>query len=44
MPVVSKNVLDVASRPFGKSGWNEKIGGIVSIFTENIGILEEIII
>lgn len=30
MPAVLKNALDVGSRPYGKSVWNEKPGAIIS--------------
>ena len=31
MPGVLKNAIDVASRPAGKSAWNGKAGGVVSV-------------
>ncbi len=37
IPAVLKNALDVASRPYGSSGWDGKPGGVVSVSTGNIG-------
>jgi len=31
VPAVIKNAIDVGSRPYGKSVWNGKPGGIISI-------------
>lgn len=31
VPAVLKNALDVGSRPYGKSVWNGKAGGIISV-------------
>ena len=36
IPPVLKNALDIASRPYGKSAWNDKPGAAVSI---SLGIL-----
>lgn len=37
IPGVLKNALDVGSRPYGKSVWNEKPGAIVSVSPGAIG-------
>ena len=37
IPAVLKNALDVASRPYGSSGWDKKPGAIISSSTGNIG-------
>src|SRR5438105_10135746 len=37
MPGVLKNAIDVASRPYGKSAWNGKPGGVVSCSPGAIG-------
>lgn len=37
MPAVLKNALDVGSRPYGKSVWNEKPGAIISQSYGTIG-------
>ncbi|MET0342363.1 MAG: NAD(P)H-dependent oxidoreductase [Polyangiales bacterium] len=31
VPAVLKNAIDVASRPYGQSAWNEKPAGVVSV-------------
>ena len=37
MPAVLKNAIDIASRPYGKSVWNGKPGGVISSSIGNIG-------
>lgn len=37
VPAVLKNVLDVGSRPYGKSVWNGKPGAVVSVSPGAIG-------
>ena len=37
VPGVLKNALDIASRPYGKSAWNGKPGGVVSCSPGAIG-------
>jgi chromate reductase len=37
VPAVLKNALDVGSRPYGQSVWNDKPGGIVSVSMGGIG-------
>ncbi len=37
VPAVLKNVLDVASRPYGKNVWDGKPGGVVSVTTGGLG-------
>ena len=37
IPAVLKNALDIASRPYGKSAWNDKPGAVVSISPGNLG-------
>ena len=37
MPGVLKNAIDVASRPYGKSAWSGKPGGVVSVSPSAIG-------
>lgn len=37
LPAVLKNALDVGSRPYGKSVWNEKPGGVVSVSISALG-------
>lgn len=33
VPAAMKNALDVASRPYGSSGWDKKVGAVVSAST-----------
>lgn len=37
VPAVLKNAIDVGSRPYGSSVWNEKPGGVVSVSTSALG-------
>ncbi|HEY1942353.1 MAG TPA: NAD(P)H-dependent oxidoreductase [Roseiarcus sp.] len=37
VPAALKNALDVASRPYGRSAWNGKPGGVVSVSPGAIG-------
>jgi chromate reductase len=37
MPGVLKNAIDIASRPYGKSAWNGKPAGVVSVSPGAIG-------
>lgn len=37
IPAVLKNALDVGSRPYGKSVWDAKPGGIISVSPGHIG-------
>ncbi len=37
IPAVLKNALDVGSRPYGKSVWDTKPGGIISVSPGHIG-------
>jgi chromate reductase len=37
VPAVLKNALDVGSRPYGKSVWNGKAGGIISVSPGSLG-------
>ncbi len=37
LPAGLKNALDVGSRPYGKSVWNDKPGGVVSVSTSALG-------
>ena len=37
LPAALKNALDVGSRPYGHSVWNEKPGGVVSVSTSALG-------
>jgi chromate reductase, NAD(P)H dehydrogenase (quinone) len=37
VPGVLKNAIDVGSRPYGKSAWNEKPGAVVSVSPGAIG-------
>jgi chromate reductase len=37
VPGVLKNAIDIASRPYGKSAWNGKPGGVISLSPGGIG-------
>jgi chromate reductase len=37
VPGVLKNAIDIASRPYGKSAWNGKPGGVISLSPGAIG-------
>jgi chromate reductase, NAD(P)H dehydrogenase (quinone) len=37
VPAVLKNAIDVASRPYGKNGWDGKPGGVVSVSPGQMG-------
>ncbi len=37
LPAALKNALDVGSRPYGQSVWNEKPGGVVSVSISALG-------
>lgn len=37
VPAVLKNAIDVGSRPYGQSSWNEKPGAVISISPGTIG-------
>ncbi len=37
LPAALKNALDVGSRPYGQSVWNEKPGGVVSVSMSALG-------
>lgn len=37
VPAVLKNALDVGSRPYGKSVWNGKAGGVISVSPGSLG-------
>ncbi len=37
IPAILKNALDVGSRPYGKSSWSGKAGGVISISPGAIG-------
>ena len=37
VPAVLKNAIDVGSRPYGKSVWNEKPGAVVSVSPGTLG-------
>lgn len=36
-PAVLKNALDIASRPYGQSNWNEKAAAVISVSPGSIG-------